>query len=94
MSRNEHTGDKIKSKLNSKEFDENYDRIFRGKDKLSEVFVDVNKHVQEEWVNSGAEEAWQHATKNLKDPLCRICGKELANVTECAWSSCPKLWGE
>lgn len=22
--------------------------------------------------------------------LCKICGKELEKVTECAWTSCPK----
>ena len=23
--------------------------------------------------------------------LCKICGKELAKVTECAWTNCPKV---
>lgn len=29
--------------------------------------------------------------------ICKICGKELATVTECAWTSCPKWleeWNE
>lgn len=28
--------------------------------------------------------------------LCKICGKELKNVLECAWTSCPLLfeWDE
>jgi hypothetical protein len=28
--------------------------------------------------------------------LCNICGKDLDNVAECAWTSCPKLfeWDE
>lgn len=26
--------------------------------------------------------------------LCHICGKELSKVTECAWTSCPKLFEE
>lgn len=24
------------------------------------------------------------------DCMCKICGKELAKVSECAWTSCPK----
>ncbi len=26
--------------------------------------------------------------------LCKICGKELDKVTECAWTSCPKWLDE
>lgn len=68
--RNEHTGDSLKTKIGSQEerkkYEDNWDRIFG---KKTEV-------------------------KSQKDPLCKICGKELDTVTECAWSACPKLWGE
>jgi len=26
------------------------------------------------------------------DSLCKICGKDLNKTTECAWTSCPKLF--
>ena len=29
-----------------------------------------------------------------KSPLCSICGRDKSAVTECAWTSCPKLWDE
>lgn len=28
------------------------------------------------------------------DTLCNICGKDLKKTTECAWTSCPKLFEE
>jgi hypothetical protein len=59
MSKNPHTGDELKSRINSKEFEDNYDRIFRSEP---------------------------------KENLCRICGKNLPDVQECAWNSCPKLY--
>jgi hypothetical protein len=31
----------------------------------------------------------------MSDTLCKICGKDLNRTTECAWTSCPKLfWDE
>lgn len=29
----------------------------------------------------------------MSESICKICGKELDKVTECAWTSCPK-WME
>jgi hypothetical protein len=31
---------------------------------------------------------------NQKSALCSICGRDKSTVTECAWTSCPKLWDE
>ena len=28
------------------------------------------------------------------DTLCNICGKDLSKTTECAWTSCPKLFND
>ena len=28
------------------------------------------------------------------ESLCNICGKDLNKTTECAWTSCPKLFEE
>jgi hypothetical protein len=59
--KNDITGDLIKSKTNSKEYEDNFDRVFRCK---------------------------------VEDSLCKICGKELSTVKECAWTSCPKWLAE
>ena len=39
------------------------------------------------------EEGWDRIFKNMKS-LCGICGKDLSKVTECAWTSCPKMFDE
>lgn len=39
MSKNNITGDEIKSKINTKEFEENFDRIFRGESKANKSKV-------------------------------------------------------
>ena len=61
--RNDITKDLIMTKPNSKEFEENFDRIFRKQAKPEEA-------------------------------LCKVCGKELNTVEECAWTSCPKWLAE
>lgn len=59
--KNDITGDAIKSKGFSKDFEDNFDRIFR---------------------------------KEATQELCKICGKVLNEVRECAWTSCPKWLNE
>lgn len=72
VAKNEVTGDKLISKVNTKEYEDNYDRIF-GKNKSTGTLEMVNK---------------------VEGGLCNICGKDLYNVTECAWTSCPKLFSD
>jgi len=30
----------------------------------------------------------------MSDPLCKICGKNLASTKECAWTGCQLNWDE
>lgn len=64
-SRNDITGDLIKTKANGDKdaYADGWDRIFGKK-------------------------------KKEADNLCKVCGKELNNVKECAWTSCPLNWDE
>lgn len=43
--------------------------------------------------NKAYEEGWDRIFSSKKKD-CDICGKILADVTECAWTSCPKNWDE
>ena len=45
--RNDITGDLIKSKVNSKEFEDNFDKIFRKKDPLCDICGKVLNEVKE-----------------------------------------------
>jgi hypothetical protein len=45
----------------------------------------ISKPVTKEY-----EEGWDRIFSS-KNELCKICGKDLSKVTECAWTSCPKL---
>lgn len=88
MSKNDITGDTIKTKAPSKEYDEGWERIFGKKDKLSQVFEDASTQIKRQWKESGAEEAWDSYKE--ANPLCTVCGNCLKDVLACNKNSCPK----
>ena len=74
--RNDVTGDLIKTKANGNDdaYADGWDRIFGKKNKVADVEATSNKP--------------------MDSALCDICGKELNQVKECAWTGCPLNWDE
>lgn len=81
-SRNDITGDLIKTKTTSDDkYAEGWDRIF-GKKRNTDTSSD------------SGHSADSQCNPPLVNPNCDICGKELNKVGECAWTSCPLNWDE
>lgn len=80
MSKNNITGDSIRSKPLSKEGEENWDRIFGKKEDWDEKRIDT--------IGSNGNSGEHY------DALCDTCGKEVAKVTECAFRLCPVVEGK
>lgn len=66
-SRNDVTGDLIKSRKNTKEFEDNYDKIFRNKDPLCDV---CGKSL-----TATKECAWTGCPLNWDEARCDIIGQ-------------------
>ena len=70
-SKNEHTGDLLQSRMNTKEFEENFDRIF-GKKKRSD---DISPHAYEYELNKSTGEV----EKRFLDGTSKPNGEQFGN---------------
>jgi len=73
-SKNEHTGDLLQSRMNTKEFEENFDRIF-GKKKRSD---DISPHAYEYELNKSTGEV----EKRFLDGVSKPNGEQFGNESD------------
>ena len=94
-SRNDITGDLIKTKANSdtEAYADGWERIFGKKDK-PETHKILRQDTKWEGPPIDLASSQTATDKPVVSALCDICGKELNKVGECAWTSCPLNWNE
>lgn len=93
--RNDITGDLIKTKANSDTdaYADGWERIFGKKDK-PETHKILKQDIKWEGPPIDLASSQTATDKPVDSTLCDICGKELNKVGECAWTSCPLNWDE
>ena len=76
--KNEHTGDLIQSRMNSKAFEENFDRIFRRKETFKELQESADQYFAEYELHPSTGEV----QKRFIDGISKPNGEQFGNESD------------
>ena len=76
--KNEHTGDLIQSRMNSKAFEENFDRIFRRKETFKELQESADQYFAEYELHPSTGEV----QKRFVDGISKPNGEQFGNESD------------